>query len=707
VKSPALVEPNNRILIVDDNRAIHDDLRKVLAGEAEPSAGLQDDEMALFGTVPVPVTTFEIDSAYQGQEALERVTQASAEGRPYALAFVDVRMPPGWDGVETISHIRAVDPHVQTVICTAYSDYSWKDIQRRLGQSDSLLILKKPFDNIEVSQLAHALTRKWLLGRQAGAKMAELDLMVTQRTRELESASERIRCELDQRTKAEEAFRAVFQASPIAIILMDAEGRCVDANISFEIQRGVRKEDIAGLNVEAVELLDQETVRALACKEGLNGKEIAYEQPTRGRRTALLWARTVEIRGARHSLAFFLDITERKLVEEELRRARVAAEAASQVKSAFLANMSHEIRTPMNGVIGFTQLALSTKLNDDQREYLQTVEHSAESLMEIINDILDFSKIEAGRLELDCREFSLRECVHEAAKTLRAVAHRKGLLLEADVDADVPEFVVGDPVRVRQVLLNLLGNAVKFTEQGSVRVEVKARPMQDGSLLAEFQVQDTGIGIAADQQQPIFEPFKQVNSSPTRKHGGTGLGLAISTSLVKLMGGRIWVESQEGKGSTFHFTTRFEAFVQEPASEPEGGADYHPDQPLSILVAEDDPASQALVASLLIPFGHRITAVANGFEALSALEQQAFDVILMDIQMPGMDGMEATAAIRKMQRETGAHTPIIALTAHALKGDQQRCLEAGMDGYVSKPIHSNDLLAAMAKLVAGTPATAN
>ncbi len=580
MSSPALVDSNNRILIVDDNRAIHDDLRKVLAGEAEPSPGLQDDEMALFGTVPVPITTFEIDSAYQGQEALDRVTQASAEGRPYALAFVDVRMPPGWDGIETISHIRAVDPDLQTVICTAYSDYSWKDIQRRLGLSDSLLILKKPFDNIEVSQLAHALTRKWLLGRQAGAKMAELDLMVTQRTRELESAGARIRCELDQRTRAEEAFRVVFQASPIATILLDAEGRCVDANVAFEVQRGIRKADISGKNVETLDLLERDMVKALARPEGIDGAEIIYEQPTRGRRTALLWARTVEIHGASHSLGFFLDITERKLVEDELRRARAAAEAASQVKSTFLANMSHEIRTPMNGVIGFTQLALNTKLDEDQRDYLRTVEHSAESLMQIINDILDFSKIEAGRMELDCGEFSLRECVQGAIKTLHAMALQKGLVLQADVAADVPDSVVGDPTRVRQVLLNLLGNAVKFTEHGSVRVEVTAKLMQDRSLLAEFRVHDTGIGIGADQQQLIFEPFKQINASTARKHGGTGLGLAISTSLAKIMGGRIWVESLVGKGSTFHFTTRFEG--SSPALTMEAEHPHRPDQEQAI-----------------------------------------------------------------------------------------------------------------------------
>jgi PAS domain S-box-containing protein len=533
------------------------------------------------------------------------------------------------------------------------------------------------------------------MAHQAAAKMAELDLMVTQRTRELQSATARIQRELGERAKAENAFRGIFQASPVGIILMDSGGCCVDANVAFEIQRGIRKEDITGQNVAATGLLDHETVRALAGGDGLDGKEITYEQPTRGRRTALFWTRTVEVGGVSHSLGFFLDITERKLMEEELRQARVAAEAASEVKSAFLANMSHEIRTPMNGVIGFTQLALSTELNAEQQDYLHTVEHSAESLMQIINDILDFSKVEAGRLELDCRKFSLRECVESAVKTLQATAQQKGLALEWSFGPGTPDTVVGDPNRVRQVLLNLIGNAVKFTDIGSVRVEVKAKPMQDRSLVAKFQVHDSGIGIPAEQQKLIFEPFRQVNGSMARKHGGTGLGLAISTNLVRLMSGLIGVDSQDGKGSTFYFTARFESFLFSESAEPASVTGNHPDEPLSILVAEDDPASQVLVSSMLKPRGHRVTFVSDGFQVLSALDLHSFDVILMDIQMPGMDGREAAAKIRKRERETGGHTPIIALTAHALKGDQQRCLDLGMDGYVAKPIHAGDLLAAI------------
>jgi PAS domain S-box-containing protein len=589
VTLPALIESNSRVLIVDDNLSIHEDLRKVLAGGTESTASLEDDESVLFGTAPVVTTVFEIESAYQGQEALEMVRQAVNDGRPYALAFVDVRMPPGWDGIETIDRLREVDPNLQTVICTAYSDYSWKEIHRRLGSSDSLLILKKPFDNIEVIQLAHALTRKWLLGHQAAAKMAELDLMVAGRTTELQSATLRLITELEQRANAERAFRSIFQASPVGIILMDTEGCCVDVNAAFEVQRGIDREEITGQNVEAAGLLDHDTVRAIAHGAGIDEKEITYEQPTRGRRTALFWARTVEVGGAPHSLGFFLDITGRKVMEMELRQARAAAETASQVKSAFLANMSHEIRTPMNGVIGFTQLAMSTERREEQLDYLQTVEQSAESLMQIINDILDFSKIEAGRLDLDCRKFSLRECVENAVKTLHPIARQKSLGLEWSVAPGTPDSVFGDPTRLRQVLLNLIGNAVKFTAIGSVRVDVTAKPKRDGSLLAEFQVNDTGIGISRDQQQLIFEPFKQANSPTSRKHGGTGLGLAISNSLVRLMNGRIWVDSMEGQGSTFSFTAAFDSFVEvEPAKSVAHTADYA-DRPLALVNGDHCP----------------------------------------------------------------------------------------------------------------------
>jgi PAS domain S-box-containing protein len=525
----------------------------------------------LFGAAPIETVQFELDSAYQGQEGLEKVRQALAEGRPYAVAFVDIRMPPGWDGVETIARIWEADPLLQAVVCTAYSDYSWRDIHKRFGQSDSLLILKKPFDSIEVIQLAHALTRKWELTEQARHRIVDLDRTVAKRTAKLEQAHLRIRRELEERSAAQEAFRTIFEAGPIGITLLDLNGRYVDANRAFEEQVQVARAAFIGKTTAEFPVLDVETIDQ--CREELHsagrvdGKEVVFCRNLGGPRTALIWLRVVDIRQVRHCLVFFLDITERRRMEEDLRQARIAAEAANKLKSEFLANVSHEIRTPMNGIIGFTELALDTKLDAEQREYLETVNTSGQALLAIINDILDFSKIEAGRTELELIPFSLRENVETAAKTIVPEARRKCLALSTKVRPETPDSLVGDPGRLRQVLLNLVGNAVKFTPRGAVDLEVSVDDLRETTVVLHFAVRDTGIGIPADKQSCLFQPFRQADGSITRKYGGTGLGLAISSWLVNKMGGRIRVDSEMDKGSTFHFTAQF-ALANTPAAVP-------------------------------------------------------------------------------------------------------------------------------------------
>ncbi len=402
--------------------------------------------------------------------------------------------------------------------------------------------------------------------------------------------------------------------------------------------------------------------------------------------------------------------------KREIERLLAAARQASQFKSEFLANVSHEIRTPMNGILGMTDMVLASEVNAEQREYLETARLSASSLLTLLNDILDFSKVEAGKLDLSLIPFSMRLCAHQTVKIFSLAAGEKKLRLGVDIGDEVPDRLVGDPDRVQQVLINLIGNAVKFTAEGGVRLAVSCHPPEDGDLpeagdlRVQFSVHDTGIGISADKTQLIFEAFRQADGSTTRQFGGTGLGLAICSKLVELMGGRIWVESEPGQGSVFHFTVRFaDAPVEEahaPAATPSlrsllgatmdsaGATSSAESTPvgLRILLAEDNIVNQQLERRLLERRGHHVTIAATGRQALEWLERESFDLILMDVQMPDMDGLEATEAIRLRERETGSHTPIIALTARTMQEDRDRCLAAGMDAFITKPIKAVEFL---------------
>ena len=679
-----------------------------------------------------------------------------------------------------------------------------------------------------------------------------------------------------------EKYRSLFENATEGIFQTSPDGRYLDANPALARLYGYESpEELKGGLTDVGRQLYVDSGRrddfARLMRE--HGSVAGFEAQVRRRDGGTLWivehARAV--RDASGALLYYegtvADVSQRKGAEEalaarnrellaaeaELRRAKEAAEAASRAKSEFLANMSHEIRTPMNGVMGMIELTLDTDLQPEQRDFLETARGSAEALLTVINDVLDFSKIEAGKLELDERPFDPREALGDALKTLALRAHQKGLELNCRVGADVPRVLAGDEGRLRQVVLNLAGNAIKFTERGEVTLSVAVESAAEDAVLLHFAVADTGVGVPANKLKLIFDPFTQADGSTTRKYGGTGLGLSISSRLVEHMGGRIWAESEPGCGSTFHFTARLarsrgaspsavslsthqlrgltalvvddnatnrrileetlrgwgmrptavdggaaalaelkrataageayplvlldaqmpemdgftlaERIRREPdlaestvmmltslghqadggrcrelglanylvkpvkqsellravlaslgAARPRAAAAVKPPAPagraatalapttgrLRILLAEDNAVNRLVAVRLLERQGHSVAVACDGRQAVDALEREQFDLALLDVQMPELDGFEVAAAVRAREEGTGRRLPLVALTAHAMQGDRERCLDAGMDDYVTKPIQMERLTQVMADLLpAGAPAAAS
>ena len=498
----------------------------------------------------------------------------------------------------------------------------------------------------------------------------------------------------------------LLEATPTAIYLKDTQGRYLRFNKAFETLFGIQREEWIGKSVfdlvpgDAAAMIHEKDQALFATGE-IQTYEAGFTQLRTGEaRDGLYWkAPLTDANGKVTALVgTVLDITDKNRFEQELREAKRTAEAANQAKSDFLANMSHEIRTPMNGVIGMTELAMGTRLDETQREYLTIVKNSAQSLMVILNDILDFSKIEAGKLQIEAVDFSLHELVNDTLKTLIPRAESKGLKIDVNVPVDLPAQVRSDPVRIRQVLTNLCDNAIKFTSEGGVSISILLNALEGAGTEVQFSVKDTGIGIPLEKQKGVFEAFSQADTSTTRKFGGTGLGLTISARLVQLMGGRIWIESTPGQGSTFHFTFRIQAPTLPAAQTPQLAVELAPPKAvraLQILLVEDHPVNQILAMTLLKKWGHAVVLAKNGQEAVEQFPTQTWDLVLMDMQMPVMGGLEATRLIRAKEQQ-GQRTPIVAMTANAMASDRQACLDAGMDDHLAKPFNADGLQAMLA-----------
>lgn len=565
--------------------------------------------------------------------------------------------------------------------------------------------------------LATALLSESLMAARRRAERNVADLADQHRRLEQEMAQRRHAEEEQQRLALRN--RAILETMLDGLITMDFGGAIQSCNPAAERLFGYPTGELLGQNLsKLMPLADQQRHQSEFLENYLEGgksKVLGLGREVIGlRKDGTIFPLELSL-SEDHSddrpmlIGLLHDLTERKRNERSLKEAKEAAERANAAKGQFLAGVSHELRTPMNSIIGMTELALDESLPDSARDCLETVKTSADLLLAMVNEILDYSRLESGGLTLESEPFKLRRTLDQLIRSMTLRAAEKDLKLAYRAADDVPEELSGDATRLRQVLRNLLDNAVKFTEQGEIACSVGVESRADGEVDLRFAISDTGIGIAPGDQRRIFSPFYQVDSSTTRKHGGAGLGLAIASDLVKLAGGRIWVESEQSTGSTFCFTMRMgiasaagqpydrSAAADRPADTRLLGAGDRLRQ-LRVLVAEDIPANQKLLRKILDKRGHQVEIASNGKEAVDLASHEPFDLVLMDVQMPRMDGYQAAAAIRSQPGHR--RLPIVAMTAYAMPGDRERCLAAGMDAYLSKPVDSRRLIDLIERLAA-------
>ena len=654
-----------------------------------------------------PATLFDVKHVVRLSEAL-----ACAGRDRFDLVLLDLGLPDS-NGLATLRTMRRQADKVPIIVLTGNNDEQMGLEAIREGAQD-YLVKGQADKTLLARSIKYAVER-----RRAENALKELndslEQRILERTAQITRVNETLLTEIAERKLAEEALRRAkeewertFASVPDLIATLDNQHRVLRVNDAMAGHLGLKPEECIGL-------LCHEVVHGTAVPPGFcphsrtmedcraHAEELHVDRfgsDFRITTTPLL----DEQRKSIGSVHIAHDITERKRFEKGLQQAKEAAEAANRAKSLFLANMSHELRTPMTGVLGMLDLVLLSNLEVEQRDFIETAQTSARSLVLILNDILDLTKIEMGKLSIDEKPFSVRGCVENAFNLLLPGASSKRLNFNLTVAEDVPETLIGDKLRLNQIITNLAGNAVKFTEKGKVEIRVEAGcNATDGKreVAVTVTVTDTGIGIPLDKKDLLFRPFSQVDQSHSRAYGGTGLGLVISKEIAERMGGTISFTSEEGIGSTFSCTIPFDVSesdavlaAEKPAMAGEARRVEELKKP-RLLVAEDDPVIRQVLGSMFKRLKYAIDFAENGQKAVEMWETGEFDLILMDVQMPGMNGFEATGAIREKERSRSGHTPIIAMTAHALKEDEQRCLDAGMDAYISKPIDFEKTLQVM------------